>query len=269
MKDWKQLFQPQILERGYDYYRDSAVDEITKRGNTYSATVCGSEEYEVEITVKEGAVTAMFCDCPYAAIGNCKHMAAMLYELEAYRKDDIDFDDSKLKSEFSAKLEKMSKQELIKFISSNADNEMMLKLLSSSSVGAKKQLAGKMCRQFDSIIKNYTYADGTIDYQNAYRFCNKLGEFIYPTLSTFLKDIGHMETFEFILHCAEDLSYLEYEDYDCGLYEIENELEYYLEEVIQKSTREEKESIRKTLKRFMSYHTYSFSEEVEEWVDNK
>ena len=43
-----------------------------------------------------------------------------------------------------------------------------------------------------------------------------------------------METFDFILHCAEDLAYLEYEDYDCGLYEIENELEYYLKEAIEK-----------------------------------
>ena len=264
MNDWKQLFKPHILERGYEYYRDNAVEEITKRGNTYFATVCGSEEYEVEITVKKDTVTLMYCDCPYAEINNCKHMAAMLYELEVYRKNGIDLDDSKLKAEFTAKLEKLSKQELVEFFSSNANNELMLKLLSTSSISAKKQLAKKLYKQFDLIIKNNTYADGSIDYQNAYRFCDKLGEFIYPALNTFFEDIGHMETFDFILHCAEDLAYLEYEDYDCGLYEIENELEYYLKETIEKSTQDEKERIRKTLKRFMDDHPYFFSEEVDE-----
>ena len=58
MNDWKQLFKPHILERGYEYYRDNAVEEITKRGNTYFATVCGSEEYEVEITVKKDTVNS-------------------------------------------------------------------------------------------------------------------------------------------------------------------------------------------------------------------
>ena len=240
------------------------MEEITKGGNTYFATVCGSEEYEVEITVKKDTVTLMYCDCPYAEIDNCKHMAAMLYELEVYRKNGIDLDDSNIKAEFTAKLEKLSKQELVEFFSSNANNELMLKLLSTSSISAKKQLTKKLYKQFDSIIKKYTYADGTIDYQNAYRFCDKLGEFIYPALDTFFEDIGHMETFDFIMHCAEDLAYLEYEDYDCGLYEIENELEYYLKESIGKSTQDEKERIRKTLKRFMDDHPYFFSEEVGE-----
>ena len=48
-----------------------------------SATVSGTELYEVEIFLDHDEVYDMDCDCPYAEDGNyCKHMAAVLYELE-------------------------------------------------------------------------------------------------------------------------------------------------------------------------------------------
>ena len=102
MNEWKQLFKPHILERGYKYFCDDAVDCITKNRGTYMATVHGSEGYHVQIRISKEKVKEMYCDCPYAEIDNCKHMAAMLYELEVYRKNEIDLDDSKLKAEFTA-----------------------------------------------------------------------------------------------------------------------------------------------------------------------
>ena len=265
MNDWKQLFKPHILERGYEYFFDDSVDCITKNKGTYMATVHGSEGYHVQIKISKEKVKEMYCDCPFAADGkHCKHMAAMLYELEAIEEQSLVNEVEMMKAEFYFTLDKRSKKELVDMIIQYADDEFILKALSGSSEKAKEQLIKKMYKQFDLIIKNNTYADGSIDYQNAYRFCDKLGEFIYPALNTFFEDIGHMETFDFILHCAEDLAYLEFEDYDCGLYEIENELEYYLKEAIEKSTQDEKERIRKTLKRFMDDHPYFFSEEVGE-----
>ena len=68
MNDWKQLFKPQILERGYEYFCDDTVDCITKNRGTYMATVHGSEGYHVQIKISKEKVKEMYCDCPFAAV---------------------------------------------------------------------------------------------------------------------------------------------------------------------------------------------------------
>lgn len=43
----------------------------------------GTEDYEVDIEMEDGRICEMYCTCPYADDGNnCKHMAAVLYEIE-------------------------------------------------------------------------------------------------------------------------------------------------------------------------------------------
>lgn len=79
--NWKKLFATHILERGYDYYLENAVENIDISEDIIRADVIGSEDYEVEISLNNGEVTDMYCSCPYALDGrNCKHMAAVLYE---------------------------------------------------------------------------------------------------------------------------------------------------------------------------------------------
>ena len=82
-KNWKNLFRKTILDRGYGYYLEGAVEDISRDDDVISATVSGTELYEVEIFLNNDEVCDMDCDCPYAEDGNyCKHMAAVLYELE-------------------------------------------------------------------------------------------------------------------------------------------------------------------------------------------
>ena len=84
--DWEDMFRPHILERGYDYYMTGAVESLTRLDPddiVYEAVVDGSRSYHVEIRYDRGSVMDMQCDCPYAMDGkNCKHMAAVLYEIE-------------------------------------------------------------------------------------------------------------------------------------------------------------------------------------------
>lgn len=82
--NWQDLFSEKILDRGYDYFLDDSVSIEHKRDNMVKASVSGSEVYDVEIKLNASQnVVEMWCDCPYAAQGNnCKHMAAVLYELE-------------------------------------------------------------------------------------------------------------------------------------------------------------------------------------------
>ena len=90
MSDWKDLFQGHILDRGEAYYFDGAVLELHKTDHGYHAVVEGTEDYEVDIEMEGGRVCEMYCSCPYAEDGNnCKHMAAVLFEIEEQNGEDI------------------------------------------------------------------------------------------------------------------------------------------------------------------------------------
>lgn len=67
--DWQSLFMDHILDRGYDYYADNAVEDIKIEENRVAAIVCGTENYEVEISLQGEDVATMYCSCPYAASG--------------------------------------------------------------------------------------------------------------------------------------------------------------------------------------------------------
>ena len=90
MIQWQHLFAVSILNRGREYYRKNKVRSLIRDGETFYATVEGSEEYEVEIRLEGSHVAEMHCSCPYAEDGsNCKHMAAALYEIAARETPDL------------------------------------------------------------------------------------------------------------------------------------------------------------------------------------
>ncbi len=64
--NWNKLFAEHILARGYHYYLENAVEKLAVSDDLIRAKVMGSEEYEVEISLKNGEVTDMYCSCPYA-----------------------------------------------------------------------------------------------------------------------------------------------------------------------------------------------------------
>ncbi|MDE6221037.1 MAG: SWIM zinc finger family protein, partial [Lachnospiraceae bacterium] len=82
--NWKNLFAPHILDRGYDYYCEDAVKNLDVSGEIIRADVIGTQEYKVEISLNQGKIVDMDCTCPYADEGTyCKHMAAVLNEWSA------------------------------------------------------------------------------------------------------------------------------------------------------------------------------------------
>ena len=80
--DWHEHFTPLILSRGKTYFAEGRVENIRRIENTYIASVEGTEDYEVEITIEDGNIKEMLCNCPYAYTDHCKHMAAVLLALE-------------------------------------------------------------------------------------------------------------------------------------------------------------------------------------------
>jgi len=70
-------------ERGYNYYRANAVEDMAQRGNLVTAAVEGSayEPYQVQVVLSDNGIQSAFCDCPYDWGGYCKHIVAVLLTL--------------------------------------------------------------------------------------------------------------------------------------------------------------------------------------------
>ena len=81
--EWKRYFRPSILERGRDYYKRKRVHGLKYDNLIFSARVLGEKAYDVEIKERNGNIVYMKCNCPFAISGSyCKHMAAVMYEIE-------------------------------------------------------------------------------------------------------------------------------------------------------------------------------------------
>lgn len=83
-RNWKELFNPWILERGYKYFKAGRIKKITRNVDAITAIVMGSWDHKVDMNIGGNGVEWMSCTCPYTETGNnCKHMAAVLFAIEA------------------------------------------------------------------------------------------------------------------------------------------------------------------------------------------
>ena len=80
MNNWKSNFDDQVLQRGYEYYLEGAVDQIIKTNDGYQATIAGHHLYHVSCVIEDGQLVSLKCDCPCHY--PCKHVAALLYALD-------------------------------------------------------------------------------------------------------------------------------------------------------------------------------------------
>ena len=129
-KNWTSLFQRHILERGFAYFCEDAVKNLKISEETVSATVEGTDDYEVEIDLNHEMVDAMSCTCPYAEDGkNCKHMAAVLYAWEESNKGGEPAKCSTLRTEKSRQ-EKSKEKSVSEFVET-ADVTVVKKFLVS------------------------------------------------------------------------------------------------------------------------------------------
>ncbi|WP_249869415.1 DEAD/DEAH box helicase [Oceanobacillus saliphilus] len=82
----QKLFPGIIYKRGLDYYKQNKVSDLLYDINylVWTATVHGSEDYFVEINMKNfnnGSIDT-YCDCPaFETFGSCKHIAATLISI--------------------------------------------------------------------------------------------------------------------------------------------------------------------------------------------
>jgi non-specific serine/threonine protein kinase len=79
---WNKHFSEKIRRRGYSYFKDNLVKNLSITDNKVKAVVHGSKRYKVEIEFSNMLEPiVMYCTCPYFETDNCKHLAAVLYAI--------------------------------------------------------------------------------------------------------------------------------------------------------------------------------------------
>ncbi len=189
MESWKNWFQPHILERGLAYFDEGRVSELERTEDGYTATVEGTEEYEVEILLDGDSIEDMICDCPYAEDGNaCKHMAAVLFAVAAAEPS---------KKKAPAKKERLTPNRLVEKIPDSQLRPLLTKLVSEDEKlyrvlllrygGASLDECIKTLRkELVSIGRQYADRDGCIDYYHGERFSEAIADHIRQQTETLL-----------------------------------------------------------------------------------
>lgn len=189
MKFWKDWFQPHILERGRAYYEEGRVLEMEQTENGYTATVDGTEEYEVEILMDGNSIEDMLCDCPYAEDGNyCKHMAAVLFAVNAGEPP---------AKKAPTKKERLTPDSLVRMIPDDqfrplltelvsADDKLYRTLLLQYGETNLDECLKTLKKELVSIGKQYAGRDGYIGYGHAGEFSEEIADYIRGQTKTLL-----------------------------------------------------------------------------------
>ncbi len=246
------MFRTHILERGKIYYYEGAVTQLEKTDDGYSAIVEGSEDYEVEIVTDGQRIMDMFCSCPYAAEGNyCKHMAAVLYQIEGEDENDVSRAESvrerqvRAKKELEDIIEIIPEEELRALIGQLADSDNKIKNLILTSYAPKidvKQI-NRLKQEVDDIIYRYGDRAGFIDYQNAWGFTREIGTFLGERTDILIERGCYSQAFEITNYVFQKIGNIDMDDSDGGTSVIADTCYEIWEQILKNSSEEEKEDM--------------------------
>ena len=228
MSGWKNLFQEHILGRGEMYYYDGAVLELHKTEYGYHAIVEGTEDYEVDIEIDEGQVCEMYCSCPYAEEGNnCKHMAAVLYEIEDWDDAEIlpeEVDSVLPEEELEEIIENMSQKELRSFVKEIVGHNSDIRnvLMTRYAVKIDEKQMNHLKEGVDQLVWQYGDRSDYIDYRNAWDFIWALERYLEEKTDILLERKCWMEAFELTNYVFRTIGNIDIDDSDGGISEIAN-----------------------------------------------
>ena len=265
MKNWENLFEKHILERGYRYYCENAVENLDISADIIRADVIGSEDYEVEISLDDdGGVTEMYCSCPYAGDGrNCKHMAAVLYEWEENRggddlsKKDADpnrdlFITAYTKEAYDRKIKAIGKlvekadMEVVRsyLTSVLAENEKLLVRFNGIvNRGAEEDDVKRYMEQADRIADCYLGRDHFISYYEADSFISELRNILEEDVRRMIDNGQCRSAFQLANHIFVLVGSVDMDDSDGGTGMLADEIYEFWQEILEKADPEVKKEM--------------------------
>ena len=237
--NWQRLFLPHILDRGLDYYQEGAVENFESGDDSIEATVLGSEAYDVSISMRDGKIADMYCDCPYAEQeNNCKHMAAVLFFME----EETGINQEKnLKKTPNAKDsiralvddadEKIVRDFLLTILKNDTGLFLQFKNILHCEISDSDMKLYK--RRIDSICSQHAGRDGFIDYYNASSFVAELEEFLENDIQGIVKSRYYREAFELTTYLLVEMGDQDMDDSDGGTYMLADTCVNIWEEIIE------------------------------------
>ncbi len=187
LDEFEDLFQPHILKRGEGYYDDGRVQDLEHSGDSWTALVYGSNPYEVSLTLtSDYEITSITCDCPYAEEDNCKHMAAVLYELQ--EELGIKDSDGEVSLDWAGQtieaLEALDREQLLKLlkvlIRQDPDNGMLVRsFIAGSNAPETKETSLDTVRELvetamDDLIDLYELTEEPVEAQETAEYHKEL-----------------------------------------------------------------------------------------------
>ena len=233
--NFEELFEEKILERGYNYYLEDSVHEVTKNGNYYEGLVYGTEIYEVQVKInRNGNVEDMDCDCPYAEENNCKHMAALLYYLE----NEGQVESKKLTRNtdtYDKIVSRISENEIKEFVieklyeNSDFQNEFRSYFVQYFEKTPKKVYERRISQSVYQAIGR----KGFIEYNETYKFSNSMYDYIQEA-NNLIKHKEYQAPFWIASLILEELPDLPIDDSDGTTSYVESECIEVIEKILQK-----------------------------------
>ena len=189
LASFEQVIDETILKRGFSYYKNDYVMDFEKTSpNRYKAIVLGTEEYSVELELKDSVIVDHSCDCPYDMGPVCKHIVAVIFYLQ---KEHLTIDitnvpkvkKTKTKSagqQVKDLLKVISHNDLVTFIEESCKKDKKFRGLFLSSFGhlAENQSKEFFQKQINSILRAATGRDGWIGWNEMKYLCDALQPFV-------------------------------------------------------------------------------------------
>ena len=282
--NWKKLFAIHILERGYDYYCDDAVENMEISDDIIRADVIGSEDYEVEISLSNGEVTDMYCSCPYALDGrNCKHMAAVLYEWsenEAEEKKDEEnaintdlFQPAYTVNSHKKKLTAVeglvsgaNEEDVRSFLAAvlAEDEKLLLRFHNIINKQVTREDINNYIRQVDIIADRYLGRNYFISYYEADGFISELEEIIDEDVRRMIDNGNYLSAFEVMNYIFVLIGDVDMDDSDGDTGMLADRIyQLWLELLVKVSSKEK----RKMFDWFTSHLDGSVIDYLEEYIE--
>lgn len=166
-----------IVERGQDYFSSQAVEFLEENPpGTWTASVVGSEDYEVEVVLSGTKIKTHSCDCPYDGGPVCKHVVAVFYALREELAQPVAKPAKSGKLTFEDVLLKTNLEELRQFVreQKQQDRDFGDKfMLFFADKDPEMDLTGKYEGIIRKIIRSHSNR-GYMDYRQTFLFAKEI-----------------------------------------------------------------------------------------------
>lgn len=268
LNEFEQLIDERILKRGLAYFKGGAISDFSEISTgEYEAIISGTEEYTVQLEIKNNAIIEHNCDCPYDMGPVCKHVVAAIFHLQ---QDVLELNQPNLTKPKKKKsksvsqqvkelLKEISHKELIDFVQENTKKDKKFRNYFLASFGHLSQNQSKdfYQKQIHSILQTAAGRDGWIGWSDMKYVVNTTEPFLENAEQYFQK-----KNFENVFFISTALLEEMTEAFQYGD-DSNGDLGYFVEYAMELLSKMAQEKLPETLKKDMfDYCITSFNQKL-------